>query len=301
MENILIGGSGFIGSHIIEYLERKKKQFRILDIRTPFDAARKYEFCDIRKPIKVRPEEIDTIFHLAALRNPKQAQNELEQTFKTNVIGTFNVCEWARKNDAKRLVFFSSYAVYGNNAKICSESTPPKPCNNYGFSKFEGEQVITNYCLNYGIQCVILRPAPVYGLNLFEGLGATLVINAYKQGVIRFTGNGKPTRQYLHVSDLISAIDLIFNASLSKIEIFNVAGEDSVSAKKIVEMVSTKLNNIPFSFSNGDGAFPGDIINSYVDTSKLKSLGWKPMHAFNDNYPAYIDYVIKEVATWKKI
>ncbi|MFH0884778.1 MAG: NAD-dependent epimerase/dehydratase family protein [Candidatus Micrarchaeota archaeon] len=292
MEDVLVGGSGFVGTHIARSLEKQERRFRILDMRPCDDRLGKFEYCDISKPIVSIADGVDTLYHLAALRNPRTAQDALEATFTTNVIGTYNVCSWARKRDVKKIVFFSSYAIYGNQSESCSEKTLPSPCNNYGFSKLQGELIVSNFCRSYGIRCTILRPAPLYGGGLREGLGADLVVKALNNGRLEFKGSGKQTRQYLHIDDLLDGLAVIAKQQTANVDIYNLGGETSVSVKEIAELISQKMDSIPVSFGGSDGDFSGDIVKPVMDCAKIFSAGWTRQRKFERFYPDYLDAVI---------
>jgi len=289
MGDVLVGGSGFVGHHISNLLMGEGKEFSILDMRPP-SGNDGFISCDITKPMEIAHAGLETVYHLAALRNPRQAQDEMRATFNTNVAGTFNVCDWARRNDAKEIVFFSSYAVYGNVGK-CSEKDPVLPCNNYSFSKAEGELVVANFCRNYGMKCAIVRPAPMYGPGLREGLGADLVLRAKKDRKLEFSGDGRQTRQYLHIDDMVEGMRLARDAGGT----YNVAGSASISVREIAGIVSEKMGGVPVKFGESSGDFKGDIKGSAMECAALQALGWAPLKDFWKHYPAYLDEVIKAV------
>jgi len=174
MRILVTGGAGFIGSHLVERLIASGHgPVRVLD---NFHRGRKenlascwdrIEFLqgDIRdlQFLRGAMKDVEVVFHLAAQSNVLGAVHDIEYSFSTNVIGTFNLLHAARDAGARRMVFTSSREVYGDADQLpVQESAPLRPKNAYGASKGAGEA----YCQafgNDGLETVILRLANVYG------------------------------------------------------------------------------------------------------------------------------------------
>jgi UDP-glucose 4-epimerase len=176
MKILVTGGAGFIGSHLVRALVRADdSEVTVLDDlsrgceKNLVDCIHGASFirgsiCDpdvVRKAMR----GADLVFHLAAQSNVMGAAVDLDESFASNVIGTFNVFSCAEKSGVRRVVFTSSREVYGETAAIpVSEEAPTQPKNAYGASKLAGE-VYASVFRSRGLDISVLRLSNVYGLG----------------------------------------------------------------------------------------------------------------------------------------
>ena len=220
---------------------------------------------------------IDRIFHLAADISIQYSIENPVATYSNNVHGLLNVLEVARKSDIKNVVFSSTAAVYGLTDKVCVETDTPDPLNPYSVSKLAGEYLMKMYNDLYGIKTVSLRYFNVYGPRQSNtGQYAPVVGIFQKQkeqnSALTIVGDGKQTRDFIHVSDVAEANILVSESDATGV--YNVGTGIEYSVNQIADMISDVQRNIP--------PRVGEARRSLADSSKLQSLGWKPQIKLED-------------------
>jgi UDP-glucose 4-epimerase len=234
MQDVLVtGGSGFIGTHLCNYL----KDFgntTIFDIKNnPSENLLNQKALDPAVSGKTK------IFHLAALTSVQESLNKPELCFRTNVEGTFNVLESCRKNDVPEILFTSSAAVYGNPLYCpIDEKHPTNPISPYGQSKLLGESMFKFYSDVYGIKSVILRLFNVYGPG--SGRNVVDIIKKCKSDGSKFNmnGDGKQTRDFIHVTDVVKA------CVHAKPGLYNIGSGNEYSILSICQKAGTPFTHV---------------------------------------------------------
>jgi GlcNAc-P-P-Und epimerase len=236
-----IGASGFIGSHFHEMLP--PDSFVNMDLEAPkFPTNAPFIKGDVR--IKANIEAvlaqypIDTIINLAA--EHKDFGIDEAAYFKTNEQGTRNVCEAATQFGIKKIVFFSSVAVYGNNQTPSNEAMPPAPNMPYGASKWAAEKVLEKW-VNEGLEraVLIIRPALVYGernvANMFR------LIEQIKKGRYFHIGAGKNVKSIAYVKNVVGATQFLKTKMTTGMQVFNYADTPQYSSHDIAATISQAL------------------------------------------------------------
>ena len=285
MKSLVTGGAGFIGSTLVEKLLEQDEMVVVVDNESANtheetywnDAAINVEM-DVNDPaMKNVVTGIDRIFHLAAdISIPYSIKNPAA-TYSNNVHGLLNVLEVARKSDIKNVVFSSTAAIYGLTDKVCVETDTPDPLNPYSVSKLAGENLMKMYNDLYGINTVSLRYFNVYGPRQSNtGQYAPVVGIFQKQkeqhSALTIVGDGKQTRDFVHVSDVAAANILVSESDATGV--YNVGTGIEYSVNQIADMISDVQRNIP--------PRVGEARRSLSDSSKLQSLGWKPQIKLED-------------------
>ena len=285
MKSLVTGGAGFIGSTLVEKLLEQDEMVVVVDNESANtheetywnDAAINVEM-DVNDPaMKNVVTGIDRIFHLAAdISIPYSIENPVA-TYSNNVHGLLNVLEVARKSDIKNVVFSSTAAIYGLTDKVCVETDTPDPLNPYSVSKLAGEYLMKMYNDLYGIKTVSLRYFNVYGPRQSNtGQYAPVVGIFQKQkeqhSALTIVGDGKQTRDFIHVSDVAEANILVSESDATGV--YNVGTGIEYSVNQIADMISDVQRNIP--------PRVGEARRSLADSSKLQSLGWKPQIKLED-------------------
>lgn len=290
---LVTGGAGFIGSHLAEKLTESGISVKVLD-NLVTGKKKNLENCWNKKNFEFFQqdlanlknidflENVDTVFHFAADPEVRTGYDKPENSFNENIVNTFNLLQKIKHSKVKKFVFASSSSVYGNaNVLPTPENySPLLPISHYGASKLACEALISSFCHNYDIDGVIIRPANVIGARGHHGLIWDL-INKLKndQTKLEILGNGKQTKSFIHISDVIEGISYIINNTKEKIEIFNIGSEDSIEIMNVAKIVCKNMNleNIIIQTKenekNGVG-WKGDIKKAHLDIRKLKSLGW---------------------------
>jgi len=297
MDLLVTGGAGFIGSHLVDILMAQEANISVLDnlssgkledIKRRFDHRKLKFICgDLLNASEVTKavEGCEIVYHLAA--NPEVRVSSISPNihFQQNVVATYNLLEAVRKiGSVKAFAFTSSSTVYGDAVEIPTpeEYAPLEPISVYGASKLACEALITAYAHTYGFQAVIYRLANVVGPRSRHGVIYDFVHKLKKNPKeLEILGDGTQSKSYLYVSDCIKAMTLGLERARNPVGVYNVGSEDWIDVKSIARIVIEEmgLKNVKFSFSggiNGGRGWKGDVKNMLLDTSKLKSLGWKP-------------------------
>jgi nucleoside-diphosphate-sugar epimerase len=238
---LFTGASGFIGSHFHAIMDNSG--VTNLDLVEPmFKYDSKYVKGDIRikedveKAIEASQPEI--IVSLAA--EHKDFGINREDYFKTNEYGTQVICEAATKYGIKKIVFYSSVAVYGGNTEPSNEQMPPNPNLPYGESKLAGEKVLENWATEDASRSVlIIRPSVVYGernvANMFR------LINQVKAGRYFHIGKGDNVKSIVYVKNIVDATLFLMKQMKPGIDIYNYADEPQLTSRQIASSITQSL------------------------------------------------------------
>ncbi len=284
MEKVIVtGGAGFIGSHIVDLLIERGYEVHIVDNlssgkKENLNSKAVFHDIDIREYKKLLPvfKSAKYVFHEAAI---PQVQYSIENPIETNDInvnGLLNVLEASRVNKIKKLIFASSSAIYGDQDRMpLVESMTANPISPYGAEKYIGEVYCKLYSEIYNLETVCLRYFNVYGKRQsYEGTYASVIakfINLFKQGKpLTITGDGRQTRDFVHVSDVALANILAMESSIAwKGEAINIGGKESISVNDIALAIGGEIEYIDARI---------EPKNSQADISLArKILNWEPM------------------------
>ena len=293
---LITGGAGFIGSHLADKLVNEGIETKVLD---NFTTGRKDNLlgCIDKQNFSLFDldlgklgnqedylENVEVVFHMAADPEVRTGYDNPKNSFEQNIVNTFNLLQRIKHSKVKKIVFTSSSSVYGD-AKILptnEEYGPLCPISHYGASKLACEAIVSSFCYNYDIDGVILRPANVIGSRGRHGLIWDLVRKLKNdKNRLEVLGDGKQTKSFIHISDMIKGILQSMKKGEDGIEIFNVGSEDGIEIINVAKIVckNMKLPNIEIfttgGIENGRG-WKGDIKIAHLDISKLKNMGWQP-------------------------
>lgn len=318
--NILVtGGAGYIGSHIIELLVKKKFKVFIYDnLVTGYKKLINKKAVFIEGDIKnsklliktINENNINSIIHLAGYLNISEGQKNKKKYYKNNVIGTLNLVKACKNSTVKNIIFSSSCSIYGNIKGSVSEKNIPKPKSYYAFTKYKSEEIIKKYGKKFNFKYGILRYFNVAGASPSGKIGEieksyghlikNLAIQSTKlKPKVDIFGNNYNTkdgtciRDYIHVSDLadIHILALKKISSSKKSLILNCGYGKGYSVKEIVEIFKKIKKGVIIKYKKKR---IGDVAQIYSDNSKLKKiLKWKPK--FNN-----IQTILKSAIKWEK-
>lgn len=240
MKILITGGSGFIGTRLIDELVKEDHEIVI------YDKVISQKYPDLSIIADVRDKnalinackDIDIIYNLAA----EHADNvtPLSLYADVNIGGASNIVEAARANNIKKIIFTSSVAIYGLNRGTPHESMEAQPFNEYGRTKYEAEKIFLAWQKeNETNNLQILRPAVVFG----EGNRGNVynLINQISTGKFAMIGDGENKKSMGYVGNIAKFL-CILKESNKKIDIFNFAGKGDLTTKEIVEIVRHELN-----------------------------------------------------------
>jgi UDP-glucose 4-epimerase len=285
MKTLITGGAGFIGSHLAELLIAAGHDVVVVDNLASgrmaslegIAAHPGFSFlkADVRDIATVMPafEGIDWVFHLAGLADIVPSIEMPAQYFSTNVTGTFNVLECARKAGAKRFLYAASSSSYGIPAAFpTTEFSPIQPQYPYALTKYMGEELVLHWAQLYKLPAISLRLFNVYGTRsrTTGAYGAVFgVFLAQKLNGRPFTvvGDGTQTRDFTYVTDVATAFLCAAESNVSG-EAMNVGSGTHVSINRLVELLGGEVEYIP--------KRPGEPDCTFADTAKIRRLlGWQ--------------------------
>ena len=302
MRILLVGGFGFIGKHLIKYLndvndlivldEKSEKQdaarfqwpkYPIVEIGNVTDGSRVKEVV-----LKYRPE---VVIHLAALTGIKRCNDDPSLAFLVNVTGTLNVVTSCIECGCK-LVFVSSREVYGDTTSDSTrEDDPLVPNNIYGVTKMLAEKLVTWAGTRYNLDFTILRLTNVYGPGGDQYNVQAIVRKALTEGRIEILG-GKQTMDLVYVKDVAEVVRRCLVDQRASRQIFNVGSASSMSVEEIVrEIVSclgvpVKLDRRPMRM--------GETLSFRPSLKKLETtLGYRPSTTFRMGLQKTIEWYKK--------
>ena len=320
--NILVtGGAGYIGSHIIELLIKKKFKVFIFDnLVTGYKRLINKKAIFIKGDIKnsklltktINDNNINSIIHLAGYLNISEGQKNKKKYYKNNVIGTLNLVKACKNSKVKNIIFSSSCSVYGNIKGSVSEKKIPKPKSYYAFTKHKSEEIIKKYEKKFNFKYAILRYFNVAGASQSGKIGEieksyghlikNLAIQSTKlRPKVDIFGNNYNTkdgtciRDYIHVSDLadihILALKKISNGKKSLI--LNCGYGKGYSVKEVIsEMENIIKDKLKVEIGPRREK---DISISIANCEKFKKkFNWKPK--FNN-----LNYILRTALEWEKI
>jgi len=289
---VVTGAAGFIGSNLVDHLlslgievlgidnfSTGRAEFLLDALNNPNFNLVKDDLYSIQN-LHQHFEGFDAVFHLSANADvrfgPQHPNRDLEQ----NTIVTHNVLEACRIAGVKKIIFSSTGSVYGEAEVIPTPENAPFPIQTslYGASKLACEGLITAYSESFDIQAWIFRFVSILGPRYTHGH----VFDFYKQllknpKVLQVLGNGHQRKSYLHVSDCVTAITIAIQNSLDRINIFNLGVDGYCEVRDSINWITDELKVDPaISFGQVDKGWIGDNPLIYLDTNKIRHLGWRP-------------------------
>lgn len=301
--NILVtGGAGFIGSHIVDrYLEAGHRVTIIDNLSTGkpenINPAAEFHHVDIRDADRVkavfRAGTFDVLNHHAAQIDVRKSVADPAHDCSVNILGMLNLLECCVAHGVRQVIFASSGGVvYGEQEHFpADEGHPTRPISPYGVAKLATEQYLYYYRVVHGINSVSLRYANIYGPRQNpEGEAGVVAIFATKmlrreQPIIN--GDGKQTRDYVFVGDVVKANMLVLNVNGS--EVFNIGtGKET----DVVEIFTILRKHTGSSAPAVHGpAKLGEQLRSVLSAQKItRALGWKPQVDLDTGLSMTVEY-----------
>lgn len=283
---LVIGGAGFIGSHVAEVLVREGYQVAIVD---NFSTGKwenvpqgvrvhEIDICSEELQQVITSERPECVFHHAAQVSVSKSVSDPVNDAHINVRGSINLLEACRKSGVKKLVYASSAAVYGNPMILpVDENHALSPSSPYGASKLATEYYVRIYRELYGLEYTILRYANVYGPRqdpFGEGGVVGIFVNqALSGGVCTVYGDGEQTRDFVYVEDIARANVLAISRGCGMT--MNLGSQSETTVNEVLEAVrrttgcNVRVEHAP--------ARPGEIRRSVLSNHIARqALGWSP-------------------------
>ena len=239
-----------------------------------------------------RPE---FVFHLAANADVRFGTEHPRKDLEQNTIATFNVLEAMRAAGVPRIAFASTGSIYGEPDVFPTPETTPFPVQTslYGAAKLAGEGLIQAYCEGFGLQGFIFRFVSILGERYTHGH----VIDFYRSlrsdpTQLRVLGNGRQRKSYLYVQDCIDAIFTAVERSQDKVNIFNLGTDEYCEVNDSIGWISSHLGVDPVkTYTGGERGWIGDSPFIFLDTTRIRSLGWKPTLSIREGVIRTLEYL----------
>jgi UDP-glucuronate 4-epimerase len=305
---LITGGAGFIGSHAAERFLRDGWKVGILDDFNDFydPALKDRNLAGLRGDVEIHRADIrnsaeverlmaggwETILHLAARAGIRPSISDPRLYVETNVTGTFNVLEAARRLGVRKFLFASSSSVYGG-----ATAAPFRECealahtlSPYAATKIAGEQLCSTYAHLHGIQAVVLRLFTVYGPSQRPDLAIHKFTKAlFEDAPIDQYGEGHTGRDYTYVEDVVNGIRAAADYQGPAYDVFNLGGSQPVELRELIaklELLTGKKASIR--------RYPeqaGDMKSTWADISKARELlGYSPTTSIDEGLEKFLEW-----------
>lgn len=295
---VVTGGSGFIGSHVVDILKEAGHEIVVIDYHCrPHRNDVAYEDCDLLDFASVleATKGAEHIFHIAAVSNVNYAHKYPVYCTDLNVKGTVNILEAARLHKTRRVYFASTVWVYNGSKEKepITEDTPfylPSAGHIYTSTKIAAEMLFHNYWQLYQVPFTILRYGIPYGPRMREELLIPIFLRkAFRGEALTISGEGNQYRNFIYVTDLAKA-HLLAMEEKAKNETYNLEGPEKVTVRRVAESIRRILgeDKVKIEFTP---ARPGDFGGKTVSAEKAaKELGWRATTTFEEGLKATADF-----------
>lgn len=316
----VVGGAGFIGSHLVGELLRDPviQQVTVYDNFTSGrwwhleDAARDPRFDLVTGDVKdldlltKTVEGHERVVHFASNPDIAKAMTDPTVDFDEGTLLTHHVVEAARRGGAERILYASGSGVYGDlgAVEIDEDFGPLVPVSTYGASKLAGEALLSSYCHMFGLSACAFRFGNVIGAHQTHGVGYDFVRRLLDDPtVLTILGNGSQSKPYVHVEDVVAAMLVADERAAGPFDVFNVAPEDHLSVREIAELaVETVLGpgaEVELRFGDGDRGWKGDVPVVRLNTDRIRSLGWANKRSAKEAMRAALESMTEEARAGK--
>ena len=298
-KNILVtGGAGFIGSHLVDRLIKKKSTVKVID---NYQAGRRENLNqswdeiqvikgDIRNSELVREviEDVDVIFHIAANASVPYSVKNPRYDFETNALGTFNILEASINSNVEKIIYASSAAVYGEPTYTpIDEVHPLNPISPYGTTKLAGEKLGFTFKEIYGLDFTAIRIFNTYGPRQPRYVIYDFIKKLNKNpDKLEVLGSGEQVRDYCYISDMVNAFILVAEKGNS---VYNAAGGSPISIRELADLMVSEISpNAKIKY--GGKTWKGDINVLTANITRLKNLGFQPEIDFKTGIKRTIEW-----------
>lgn len=307
MRFFVTGAAGFVGSNLVDRLlsddhivtgydnfSTGQEEFIGLALNSPVFTLVRGDTLDLPTLTKAM-RDADLVFHLAANADVRFGTEHPGKDLEQNTIATYNVLEAMRTNDIKRIAFSSTGSVYGEAKQFPTpeDASFPVQTSLYGASKLACEGLISAYCEGFGFQGYIFRFVSILGERYTHGH----VFDFYKQlltnpNELHVLGDGHQRKSYLYVQDCIDAMICVIEKAQEKVNIYNLGTDEYCEVNNSIDWICEHLKlNPQKSFTSGEHGWIGDNPFIFLDTAKVRALGWKPKLTIQQGVIKTLEYL----------
>ena len=312
---LITGAAGFIGSNLADRLladgeavvgydnfSTGREEFLAGALRQPHFRLVRGDILD-EKALAAAMEGCARVFHLAANADVRFGLEHPQRDLEQNTIGTFRVLEAMRARGIRDLAFSSTGSIYGETAVIPTPEDAPMPVQTslYGASKLAGEALISAYAEGYGLRARIFRFVSILGPRYTHGH----VFDFYRKlsenpKVLPVLGDGTARKSYLAVEDCLEAILAVFASTTEEekagargfTRIYNLGNDDYCQVNDSIGWICAALGVKPeLHYTGGDRGWVGDNPFIFLDTKKIRGLGWQPRFTIRQGVEATVAWL----------
>jgi UDP-glucose 4-epimerase len=307
---VVTGGGGFIGSHIVEELIRRKQTVKVIDNFStgkreniePFEGDAEIIEADIAeaKNLSQFLKGTDYVIHQAAIPSVPKSMIDPVKSHNANVTGTLRVLVACREAGVKRVVYASSSSLYGDSPTLPKhEGMAPNPLSPYGAQKLFGEMYCQVFTRAYGLETVSLRYFNVFGprqdaTSQYSGVLALFIPAVLQDRRPTIYGDGLQSRDFTYVQNVVEGNLLACTAPGVAGQVFNVACGDRITVNSMLQQIN-KIVGKDVAPIYGEPR-PGDIKHSQAEISRAKEkLGYEPQVTFEEGLRRTIDWYRRNI------
>jgi UDP-glucose 4-epimerase len=309
--DIVTGGAGFIGSHMVDRLLQSGRSVRVIDnfsngsprnlVHHKDDKRLDVITCDLADYGAVEGlfDGAERVFHFAALADIVPSIERPKEYFRSNVDGTYNALAQSAKARVKRFLYAASSTCYGIPDKFpTAEDAPIRPMYPYALTKNLGEQLVMHWAQVYKLPALSLRMFNVYGprartSGTYGAVFGVFLAQLLAGKPLTIVGDGKQTRDFTYVTDVVDAFLTAADSEPSG-SIYNVGSGGTYSINRLVELLGAKeVIHIP--------KRPGEPDCTFADVSRIqREVGWRANVSFEDGVRRMLDHIDhwKDAAVW---
>jgi UDP-glucose 4-epimerase len=307
MKCFVTGGAGFIGSSMIDRLLADGHEVTCYDNfssgqeRFLENAQKNGRFTLVRGDL-LDEDEVkrsmagnDMVFHFAANADVRHGSEHPRRDLEQNTIATYNVLAAMLAHGIKRIAFSSTGSIYGETRVIPTPEDAPFPVQTslYGASKLAGEGLISAFCEAYDMKAWIFRFVSILGERYTHGHVFDFCKQLFAEPTrLKVLGDGTQRKSYLYIQDCIDAILFALDHATDRVNIFNLGTDEYVRVNDSIGVIGEALGVSPkLEYSGGDRGWIGDNPFIWLDTAKIRALGWKPKLTIREAIVKTVEYI----------
>ena len=312
MKIVVTGGAGFIGSNLVDRLMENRHAVMVLDNlsggRRDFIAhhfgSKNFKFIemDVRDEDRLKQvlhPKIDLVFHLAANDDIARGVEDPSLDFEHSIVATFSLLQAMKHHGIRNLVYTSGSGVYGDRGPTYSSESfgPLEPVSMYGAAKAGAEALVSAFAHLFDLQAWIVRPANIIGPRATHGVVFDFVKRLTRDPTeLRILGDGKQSKTYLHVNDVIDALLLVQKKARGRVNFFNLSSNSFVTVNQIADEVvkAMGLKGVRFRRTGGKIGWRGDVAVVRLRNTRLHRLGWRAKYNSREAVRATIEALLKD-------
>ncbi|SBW10903.1 NAD-dependent epimerase/dehydratase [uncultured delta proteobacterium] len=307
--HFITGGAGFIGSTLADRLLVEGHRVIVFDNLSTgqraflADASRSDRFTLVEADLLDLDVLVKTmagaamVWHLAANADVRFGLEHPRKDLEQNTIATHNVLEAMRANNVKKIAFSSTGSIYGEPEVHPTPENAPFPIQTslYGASKLACEALIQAYCEGFGFSGYIFRFVSVLGERYTHGHVFDFCQKLLADSsVLPVLGNGRQRKSYMYVQDCIDAMLLAVIQGTAKVNIFNLGVDDYVEVNDSIAVITREMRVRPrLEYSGGERGWVGDSPFIWLDTARIRALGWEPKVSIRDAVGLTVQWLLR--------